>query len=121
MNLQAIAVSAFNAAAAVTDSIWLDATYQQAGTVAYNTTSGTVTPNTGSSAVRVLFGKYKADDKGALREGECRLLMKRAALGATVPAQSDQVVQGGTAWEVVRIEDNPTESHWSMIVKRLQK
>lgn len=121
MNLQSIATAAFNAVATVTDSLWGNASYKQAGTVGYNTGTGVVSPNTGTTSVRVLLCKYRAEDKPALREGHLRMLMKRSALSAITPSQSDYVEQGGVTWEVVEIEDDPTQSHWALVVKRLQK
>lgn len=121
MSLKATLLSAFNTAATVTDDLWLDATYTQAGTVTYSASTGTVTPNSTALPVRVQFGKYDAGEKlGVLREGECRLFMRRAALGSLVPSESDRVTQGAAVWEVVAVADNPAQSHWALVVRRLQ-
>ena len=121
MNLKLIAASAVSTAFTVADSLLVSVVYTQAGTVAYNADTGTVTPNATTQTLNALLTRFEADERtpAALREGERRAIIKRSDLTVT-PGQSDKLTEGGRTWEVVGIAEDSTEAIWSVVMKRSQ-
>lgn len=70
--------------------------------------------------ISVLIGKYAAKE-AATNSGEARILVERSDLTGVTPKEADIIIQSSQQWQVVVIEDNPAESHWAFIVKRLQQ
>lgn len=124
MNLKTIAQSAVAKAFTVADSLLVSCSYRQPGTVSYAASTGTVTPDYGTTAIDALFTLFEAKetDSAAKREGERRVLVKRSELAAVTPSLADAIVDGSTVWQILAIEDDKesTEALYAFIVKRGQ-
>ena len=123
MNIKAIAASAVAKAFAVADSILVECNYTQPGAVEYTASTGTVTPNNTATAVNALFTLFEATegDSQTKRQGERRVIVKRSEMAAVVPTLADTIVECSTVWNIVHVEDDPTEATWAFVVKRGQQ
>ncbi len=122
MNIKAIASRAVATAFRVVSYLPVACNYRQPGTVAYNTTTGGVTPNYTTTPVNALFTFYEAKESAnaARREGERRVIIQRSEMTGIVPSLADAIVDGSVIWKVVDIEDDSTDATWCFIVKRGQ-
>jgi len=112
--------AARSAVAAVGD-VAVSTNYLSHSTTIYDTSTGAVTATFATQAgVRVVFDEFRIFqvDGVAVKPEDKKALIPALSLGSLVPAAEDQIIEGGTTWEVVKVRVDPAEALYEVHVRK---